>query len=332
MTLSPDKLREIVRTANLAPSVHNTQPTRWGLETDGSIVLSIDGSRRLRIGDPEGRDARLSCGTALEGTRLALSELGLGIRSVETVAPRLDATVSVAVRMNIGETNEPEPLAGAVRRRFTWRGGFAPTSIEKQRALAETVSARDDVTLVAEPANLAALAKINDETSLMFFRDRAFRSELLHWMRFSVSDPRWDRDGMNAPALGMGGFEAKAAAVALRSPAFDILDAVGVSRSIVSESAKTKSATAILLFHRPGGEDPIHSGVAFYRLWLALTAIGLAAWPMAAVADRTESRAEVSTRFGVASGRRLLNLLRVGTMPADARPGRARLPPDSLIH
>ena len=54
------------RTANLAPSVHNTQPTRWRLDDDGTLSDSLGTPRVVcRIGDPGLRDAGLCGGAAL---------------------------------------------------------------------------------------------------------------------------------------------------------------------------------------------------------------------------------------------------------------------------
>ena len=60
----------------------------------------------------------------------------------------------------------------------------------------------------------------------------------------------------------MNGLEAAAARMVLRSPMFNAIDALGLSSALVSEKAKTRSAAAIVLFHRPVGEEPIDSGVA----------------------------------------------------------------------
>jgi hypothetical protein len=75
--------KTIVATANLAPSVHNTQPARWRLAKDGSILVLADLKRQLLSGDPSGRDMGVSCGAALEGTLMALGEAGIGVQAVD---------------------------------------------------------------------------------------------------------------------------------------------------------------------------------------------------------------------------------------------------------
>src|SRR5262249_39715024 len=74
--MNRQQLENLVAEANLAPSVHNTQPTRWRLADDGSVLIFEDTSRRLTIGDPSGRDAAVSHGAAIEGFALAAGVLG----------------------------------------------------------------------------------------------------------------------------------------------------------------------------------------------------------------------------------------------------------------
>lgn len=68
-------VRAVVEAAIRAPSVHNTQP--WSWEWDGeSLHLRADWDRRLRHGDPDGRDLLISCGAALHHATTAAAALG----------------------------------------------------------------------------------------------------------------------------------------------------------------------------------------------------------------------------------------------------------------
>lgn len=329
--LTLEAFRQIAAEANLAPSVHNTQPARWRLDGDGAICLLMDRSRQLRVGDPELRDAQLSCGAALEGTRIALRNIGLAAKAVEYVSRDADDPLSLVARIEIEEASSADPLAKNVSSRITWRRGFTAASPTQLSELAALATSREDVTVVSGNADIDMLADVNDAASLGFFRDRPYRKELLHWMRLSPAHPGWDADGMNAAALGMNRFEAMAAGLVLGDPVFGFLDKLGLSSLLVSEGTKTRTASAVVLFHRGQGENPVDSGIAFYRLWLSLTALGLAAWPMAVIADNPDCRTEVSARFKIPADRRLVNLLRVGVLPDGATPGRARLPAQGII-
>ena len=69
------QINYLLATAARAPSMHNTQPWRFGV--DGSVVeLHADRSRGLHAMDPTGREMLISCGAALFGLRLAVRRLG----------------------------------------------------------------------------------------------------------------------------------------------------------------------------------------------------------------------------------------------------------------
>ncbi|MFC4907030.1 hypothetical protein [Actinomadura gamaensis] len=66
---------QAIEAAIWAPSVHNTQPWRFGVE-DGLIALRADADRRITVADPDGREMLISCGAALYTLRVALRHLG----------------------------------------------------------------------------------------------------------------------------------------------------------------------------------------------------------------------------------------------------------------
>ena len=311
-------LQRIVAEANLAPSVHNTQPTLWRADGDHAVILSLDPKRLLAVGDPSGHDARLSMGAALQGTRIAAARLGQGVRGVEIT--------DTSARVEFGGDPGPVYDAGIVARRTTWRQGFAAGPKADLTPLAD----RGDTTPTADPALIEALAVLNDQTSLQIMRGRLFRDELRHWMRLSKHHPNWSKDGLNAHALAMSRLDAIGANVVLRAPWFEMLDRIGLGAALVGEATKTRTAHWIVAFHRAEGEDPLISGEAFYNMWLALTALGQAAWPMAALADDPDARAEVCRLMNLPGDQRLINVLRVGPLPAST-PVKARLDTADLM-
>ena len=128
ITISADDQIAIVEEANLAPSVHNTQPARW-LFRPGKIEIYADRSRFLKVGDPSFRDAGLSCGAAAEGTRLALAKRGIGVSEILDnweLPTDLEGEFRRAAVLKFGGAAQPDDLEGQVKERFTWRGKFAP--------------------------------------------------------------------------------------------------------------------------------------------------------------------------------------------------------------
>src|ERR1700754_4375941 len=67
-----EAVRKALDAAVRAPSPHNTQPWRFEVGSDRIDVL-LDRGRILDVVDPNGREARMSCGAALLNLRLALA-------------------------------------------------------------------------------------------------------------------------------------------------------------------------------------------------------------------------------------------------------------------
>lgn len=318
-------LTRLAATANLAPSVHNTQPTRWSLGADGELRLTADLTRQLPVGDAAGRDLRVSLGAALEGTVLALGQQGLCARAVPLPAD------TPAAFLDLGAVDTSDPLVSQMDQRCTWRRGFIPAQPSQTQALGTWATYQADITIIAEPAEIEVISTLNERTSLAFYRHADYRRELVSWMRLAPSDSRYGLDGLSAQAMGMSRFEALAAGIVLGDPGFSILDAVSLVGPLISEKARTRSAAAVLLFHRPLDENPIDTGRALYRRQLELSALGFQIWPMSVLADDPQSAAELCARYDVPDQRRLISAWRVGVLPPDARPKRERLPAGSLI-
>jgi ribosomal protein S18 acetylase RimI-like enzyme len=319
--------------ANLAPSVHNTQPARWALDEEGRVLLAADLSRHLSVGDPTSRDMGLSCGAALEGMAMALAARRIGVAIDDLWTHNLLAWrpgYRLVARLELtGEDAVPPALCEWTARRFTWRARFSPTSPEQIKRLEHWAAQAVDVRLVCGREDLAFVASLNDRASLAIMRGRAFRDELVRWMRLSPRHPAYSTDGLNLAALQMGRLEGALAGHVLASPLFDIADRLGLGQALVAESEKTMTAAACLLFHRPENESPIVSGQAFYRFWLSFTRLGFAGWPMAVLADLPSAAQALRERFPLPPGHRLINVLRVG--PAPSTVPKYRLPAGDLV-
>jgi hypothetical protein len=231
-------------------------------------------------------------------------------------------------RLIVESGAEHDPLQALVAGRRTYRGAFAAGGDAGRLA---PLAAETDVILVTRADGVARLAQLNDEASLRTYRDKAFRAELVSWMRLSPRHPRWALDGLNAEAMEMSGFEAAGAGMVLRPGVFETLDKLGAAGPLVAEAKVVRSAQAIVLFHRPEDEPPLETGRRFYRLWLAFAALGVSAAPMAVLADDLQARAVIAAEFGVPVGRRLITAFRLGVAPTRSRPPKPRLPAETLI-
>lgn len=321
MTLNAQTFRALVAEAALSPSVHNTQPTRWRLTPDGRVRVLEDTSRRLPIGDPEGRDLHVSHGAAVEGFCLAAS------RRVLAVDVRTDAGDIAELTVRTGDGSDP--LAAYLTARRTYRGKFE-NGPAAHAALAR-LEQDDDLTIVQSPEQIAELARLYDDASLRWFRNAPYRAELVSWMRLLRRHPSWSRDGLNAEAMEMSSVEAAGAGMVLRPGVFEALDRVGLSGTLVAEAAVVRTASAIALFHRPATETSFDTGRRFHRAWLGFTQAGLSAAPMAVLADDVEARRRVKATFGIGDDRRLITAFRLGIAPDRTLSPKPRLELDDLI-
>ncbi len=335
MMVSAELLNELVSEARLSPSVHNIQPTRWRL--DGNAVLLMDDERRrLPAADPAGRDVAISHGAALEGFALSLAKRGLGLAEVEPALPRhVSGPFKPILRLTITEYQSGGTGASladirALTTRISWRGRFQTARADARAALDRLAAARDDLILARNRDDIAFSADWADRAGFDFLGDDAHRAELLRWMRLSKRHPDIDRDGLSARAMALGGIEAFAAGLVL-GPLFPLLKSVGLAAPLVSERAKTVSAAAIALLHRPEGEDPIITGRAFHSAWLAMECEDLIGCPVSVLVDHPGARAALTSRLRVPEGRRIFGAFRIGRPAGDPFRGRARLSLDQLI-
>ena len=317
IAIDRDLLEALVAEARLAPSAHNIQPTRVGLD-GGAILLSADPARRLPAADPTGHDVRLSHGAFLEGLSLALGRRGLALADIALAG---DGAASAIARLTIAAAPAGEaadPLERRVATRASWRGGFRAPDAAAGAALERLRAANPDLLVVDDRQALRRIGALADRAALALLSEHGPRTELLAWMRLSKSHPDYHRDGLNAEAMALGRIEAFAAGLVL-GPLFAPLSRLGLAASLVAEARKSAVASALVLFHRPGGEDPLVSGRAFYRAWLGFDAEGFAACPMSVLVDWPEAKVDLTAAHPPPAGRRLVNVFRIG-LPDRARP------------
>lgn len=139
---SPERdARFAVEAARWAPSVHNTQPWRFGVHHSGHhsgqgggqgsrISLRADVERRLEVSDPDGREMLISCGAALFTLCVAVRRLGYVPRVrllPDPDRPHLLADVDFGDPLT--ENEDARRLYGQIRERRTHRGAFRPDPV-----------------------------------------------------------------------------------------------------------------------------------------------------------------------------------------------------------
>lgn len=323
--ISKDQFEQIVARANLAPSIHNAQPTRWRLR--GKVIeIAADRKVTLPKADPDGRNIGLSCGAAVEATVLALGALGFEA-TVEYLWEQADLHWwrghRMVARVGLNEGTVKDGLATRLQDRFTWRGAFLD---QTPKLFGWT---RDDTVLIMDAGTRRSLADLNDSASLLILREKAFRQELLGWMRLEAEHPRYALDGLSREALRLP--QAMVGKLRLGfGPLWPVLDMIGHTKRLTAETETTMTAPILACFHRDAHESVVVSGRAYLRMLLEAAGLGLMAWPMAALTDDANAAEQIKSNLAIGAERRLIQVLRLGEPSGDRTP-QARRPISELI-
>ncbi|GGL01728.1 hypothetical protein Ppa06_70680 [Planomonospora parontospora subsp. parontospora] len=179
-------LRRLVTAAGAAPSVHNTQPWRFGVHRREHIELHADPDRRLPVADPRGRSLHISCGAALFNLRLALRVAGW--RPVSWPLPAIGdagSTLLAAVRpvrAPLASAAEHELYAAIQDRRTNRRpfsGALVPAGVMAELAAAVRLEGAELVR-VDGPAGTALLEEVAMAEERLA-SDAGYRAELARW-------------------------------------------------------------------------------------------------------------------------------------------------------
>lgn len=322
-------LTALIEAANRAPSVHNIQPTRFRIDDERTITLLEDTSRRLFVGDPEGKDNKKSLGAAFEGLMLALAACGLG-GEIEKLSGVGDLRETMRVRIATGGVADAlEPFTQC---RASYRGAFAKPNDPDRAALATVAELCPDLHIIEDADALQHIGRVFDDASMEVLRVPTYRAELLSWMRLSPKHPHYDHDGLNAAHMALSPVEAFGAGIVLGPKAFPALDAIGLAEPLISESGKVRSAAGVALFHRPADEPEFETGRRFYRVWLEIERVGLALCPMSVLADVPRVAHSLLRENGLSADRKLVTAFRIGRRPPSwKQPPRTRLSITDLI-
>jgi hypothetical protein len=264
--------RFAIETAVWAPSLHNTQPWRFGARS-GEISLYADPDRRLAVADPAGREMLISCGAALFTARLALRYRGY-VPEVE-VLPDPDRPMLVARIRWAGQVPPAEyecALYQQVPSRRTHHGGFEDADLPAPvlAALGHDVGRHGAaLQVMADGGRRAAVSAVVDAAESLLRLDAARSQELARWAPAPGSSRS---DGVPA-----GAYLAQPGAT---DPPFLGRDyAQGRGWGAVTGGPAPRAAGAVCLLTTPRDEpaDWVNAGQALQRLLLDASSCGVSA-------------------------------------------------------
>ena len=267
------KLRFLATYAVLAPSVHNTQPWRFRVR-DRVLELHLDRRRALPIIDPRNRSLIISCGAALFNLRTAMYYFGCAGDARPFPEP---GQPDLLARVSLDGSTEPHgiwaPLFHAIAHRVTNRGAFdtrevAPTVVDGLRDAARLEGAW--LYRFKSPHMRRQVEALIAEGSRIQYSDRAFRRELVGWLR-----PSGDSDGI--PRYAIGATEEPDYVTAVVP---FVLRTFDVGRRAAARYNKLAAGAPVLVCLGTARDDPLawlNAGQALQRMLLTATTYGLQA-------------------------------------------------------
>lgn len=196
------RIEKIISAAARAPSVHNTQPWRVGLEGNRMLVHA-DPSRLLRHSDPNRRELYISCGAFLFNVRTAARRESLTAQATILPSPA-DELLIASIRFDpaLGPDMDELELAVAIERRATSRAPFDDQPLDSDVLLEIQMAAREegaDLRLIhpSDPTRSDVLALVRRAEALAG-EDAVARGEEAAWTATTAAR----HDGIPQELLG----------------------------------------------------------------------------------------------------------------------------------
>ncbi|WP_018336067.1 Acg family FMN-binding oxidoreductase [Butyricimonas synergistica] len=185
--------------ASKAPSGHNTQPWRFG-STDDGIVILPDFSVRLPVVDGDDRELFISLGCALENLVISARHFGY---SADVTGY---GTERIGVRLMQDGSVGDDPLFGLIERRQTNRGMYNGDKLaDRVLGVFESLCREDRVKMYFTPVGSALADTLTEyivKGNRVQMNDKAFKAELLSWMRFTAGQVKKTNDGLSYKVFG----------------------------------------------------------------------------------------------------------------------------------
>ncbi|MFF5213578.1 Acg family FMN-binding oxidoreductase [Streptosporangium sp. NPDC000396] len=264
--------RAAVQAAVWAPSVHNTQP--WSFVVEGEeIALRADSDRKLRIGDPSGREMLVSCGAALMNVRLASRTLGREARV--RVLPDPDRPALLAT-VRLGEPVEADEhtrlLYDQIERRRTHRAGFTDVPVPEplvEELVHQAKAENARLTPIRSEPAVLVLAALTEAAQEVQSQDRVFTLEVVRW-----AQPPGSTRAEGVPA---GGYPREPRRTRPHFPQRDYAHGHQWGGDADQFAAASTGLVAVLTTPGDSREDWIAAGQALQRLLLHACAHGVRA-------------------------------------------------------
>ncbi|MFM9702724.1 Acg family FMN-binding oxidoreductase [Streptomyces galilaeus] len=259
----------LLAAAVAAPSIHNTQPWRFGLDPENrSIEVRLDRRRRLPMADPDARAQHLSVGAAVFNLRVAAAHLGWD--PLVRLLPEADDPDLLA-RMRLAGRRADTPLSlrglyDAVERRHTSRMPFTGRPVPDAIVTEMIGSARAEGAHLEVPDILGTrrLPRLTQAAEMRNVAHRDHLGEARRWVTAPGTDAAY-----GIPTTALGPRDASG-----RMPVRDFVGTVPTPWLPVLRFER-HAQVAVLWTSHDRREDWVRAGQALQRVLLTTTRHGL---------------------------------------------------------
>lgn len=320
-TVDTEVIRDALRLACRAPSLHNSQPWRWVLQGN-ALQLFADVNRVVRATDKSGREALIACGAVLDHFRVAMAAAGYTAnvdRFPNPNNPFHVASIDFAPMQFV--TDGHRRRADAILLRRTDRLPFAapPAWDQFERQLQDTVDSdrvRIDIVPDALRSRLTEASRLTESLRLY---DSSYHAELEWWTAaFELSE----------------GIPHSSLISAAESDRVDVGRTFPVThhRERRPEVAEDHSKVAVLSTYDDTPHSVLRCGELLSAVLLDATMVGLATCTLTHITEVPASR-EILTELIGQHNTTPQVLVRVGLAPSieDVPPPTPRRPIDEVF-
>lgn len=287
-----DIFLKIVRSTVKAPSAHNSQPWLFSKEDDG-ICIKPDFSRALPIADPDHRELFISLGCAAE---TAMTAAGFyGYRAV-MIINALSTDYPIKISLHKDDTIDPPELFSFINVRQVTRNHYSdkPISTEDIAAL-KNVGDGDNIRFFIGQSEIEQFGPFIAEAGAIQMSNPKFKSELMHWMRFSEKEAMHNGDGIYTACNGAPSMGRLVGSLVLRN----IITARSEKKRLFKHLKKT---AAVAVFTAPDNdlESWIKTGMVFQLFALTATRLNISHSHLNSPCQITEVRDRMMNELGLA--------------------------------
>ena len=276
--------RAIVGWGIRGPSGGNNQG--WRFEWDGRrLRCAVDPGRVQTFLELARTGSILSVGAAVENMVLAAGAFGLSA-DVVFQPEGGDSDVVCDLQFSRDDSVVPDPLAEHMAARCTTRARgpgrrLAPDDRDGLVRVATAAGAR--LVFVDDAAGLERLGRVVGACDRLAMQHESVHRELMNDLRWTRAELARRRDGLDVDTLDVREFEKAAMRVVSRWPVMEVVRGFDGGAALETASRRAVSeAAAMGIVSMPGTDARAHfdGGRAVERVWLEVTARGIAMQPM----------------------------------------------------